>query len=236
MPAEKLDIVIERRKLSDLKALEKNAHYLEKNEFDTLVANIKRDGCLTSLPVIYDYDVPGEILSGNHRVKAALKAGLVEADVIIIKSKISQDQKTGVILSHNSIKGKDDPNVLKELYDSIISLDFKAYSGLTDDAFKVPELELVPLSFQQEPTQDVMVSFLAADKQVFLDNVERIGKYAKKHDVMTAEISAFDDFAEAMFKIKSEFQIINTALALKVMSELALERIAELGDENAAED
>ena len=140
MPAEKLDIVIERRKLSDLRALEKNAHYLEKNEFDTLVANIKRDGCLTSLPVIYDHDVPGEILSGNHLVKAALKAGIVEADIIVIKSALSQDQKPGVILSHNSIKGKDDPNVLKELYDSIISLDFKAYSGLTDDAFKVPEI------------------------------------------------------------------------------------------------
>ncbi len=235
MPAEKLVTLIERRKLSDLKVLEKNAHYLEKNYFDTLVANIKRDGCLTSLPVVYDQDNPGEILSGNHRVKAALKAGIVEAEVIVIKSELSADQKTGVILSHNSIKGKDDPNVLKELYDSIVSLDFKAYSGLTDDAFKVPDIELVPLSFQQEPTQDVMVSFLAADKQVFLDNVERLAKYAKKHEVMTAEISTFDAFAEAMFKIKSDFQIINSALALKVMSELALERLAEFEEQDAPE-
>ena len=36
-----------------------------------------------------------------------------------------------------------------------------------------------------------------------------------------------------MFKIRSGFQIINSALALKTMSELALERIAQIEEQDA---
>ena len=57
-------------KLRDLKLLEKNARYMTPQEFSQLVANIKQDGKLMGVPVVYR----GEVLSGNHRVRAAIKA------------------------------------------------------------------------------------------------------------------------------------------------------------------
>lgn len=228
-----LKIHIEQRELSSLRQLSKNAHYLDKDEYDTLVSNLRRDGCLTSLPVIYDHDTPGEILSGNHRVKAAIAAGITHADVIVIDTELSQDQKTGVILSHNSIKGKDDPNILKDLYDSIISLDYKSYSGLTDDDFKVPELDLVPLSFKQETSKDVVIAFMKADLAVFEDNVERIHKLCANKSVYTADLKVFDDLHHAIFKTRQGLNIINISLALRAMSELALKQL-EMETESAS--
>jgi ParB-like chromosome segregation protein Spo0J len=45
-------------------------------QFKRLVENIRRDGVLTQLPLVYR----GRILSGNHRVRAAIEAGLTEIE------------------------------------------------------------------------------------------------------------------------------------------------------------
>lgn len=236
METNKLDIVIENRKLTELSKLKNNAHYMDKAEFDQLVENIKRDGVLTSLPVVYDKDIPGEILSGNHRVEAAIKAGIESADVIVIKSDLTKDQKLGIQLSHNAIHGKDDPNLLKVLYDSIESIDFKNYSGLTDDAFKVNEIDLTALSFGNVKAEDLTISFLPEDKQAFIDNLERIKKLAKKQNVVVANRSDFDLFFETMLTIKSEYAILNHSIAINKMLELANKQIELERQEKAQND
>jgi len=233
--AQKLETKIERRRLADLIPLTHNAHYMDKREFDQLTDNIRRDGVLTSLPVVYDTDTPGEILSGNHRVKAGIQAGVEEADCLVILSPLTKEQKLGIQLSHNSIHGKDDPNLLRTMYDQILSLDFKQYSGLTDDDFKIAEVDLVPLSFSQPETEDVTIAFLTADKEIFLREAKRIGNLAEKNTVLTASMADFDTFHEAVFRVRSKFGIINLALALKVMAEMALVKLAELGAEEDAD-
>ena len=221
----KLNVVIEKRKLSDLKPLKNNAHYMDKAEFDLLVSNIKKDGCLTSLPVIYDGDIPGEIISGNHRVKAAMAAGIEEADVLSIKSELSKEQKIAIQLSHNSIKGKDDPNLLQALYESIEDLDFKYYSGVTDDDFKVQEVELVPLSQATVKPELVTLAFLPTDKQVFLDYCDKLKKLSDKQSVLVARAEDFDYFYNAVLMVKSEYGIINLAVAVREMAQLAMKQI-----------
>src|SRR5258708_39123275 len=68
---------IVRRKLATLKPLEKNARYMTAAQFDRLVENLKRGGVLTSLPPL-----PGELLlSGNHPVRPAMRAGVPAAAV-----------------------------------------------------------------------------------------------------------------------------------------------------------
>lgn len=113
-----------------------NAHYQTKEEFDRLVENIKEDGCLTSVPLVYgagEYEEGRElVLSGNHRCDAAVEAGLDEIDVILIDDAQSKDQLIARQLSHNAITGKDDPATLQQLYDQIEDVDWRAYSGLDD--------------------------------------------------------------------------------------------------------
>ncbi|MEU7093008.1 ParB N-terminal domain-containing protein [Kitasatospora aureofaciens] len=118
-----------------------NAHYQTKEEFDRLVANIKEDGCLTSVPLVYgagEYEEGRElVLSGNHRCDAAVAAGLDEIDVMLIDDAQSKDQLIARQLSHNAITGKDDPATLQQLYDQIEDVDWRAYSGLDDEVLQL---------------------------------------------------------------------------------------------------
>lgn len=60
-----------------LKLLEVNARFMRHEEFQRLVANVKQDGQLTSAPfAARNPDGTYEVLSGNHRVQAAIAAGL----------------------------------------------------------------------------------------------------------------------------------------------------------------
>lgn len=227
--ANKIITAIEERKLSELTLLTNNARYMDKREFDLLTSNIKNDGCLTSLPLVYDGDVQGEVLSGNHRVQAAIKAGLETVQVIVIKSKLTQDQKTALQLSHNSITGKDDPNLLKALYDSIENLDFKMYSGITDEMFKVDDLTLAAMSFETPKEQEVILHFLQGDEEVFCDALKKIEKKSKKLHLI-ADISDFDSLFNVVFKVKSDLNILNTTEAVRAVVRLAEERLNQLSE------
>ncbi|MFE7712531.1 ParB/Srx family N-terminal domain-containing protein [Streptomyces sp. NPDC057486] len=100
-----------------------NARYMTKEEYDRLVENVRADGCLTSVPLVYgagEYEEGRElVLSGNHRIDAAVDAGLDEIDVMLIDDPQEKDQLIARQISHNSIAGKDDPATPKQLYDEI---------------------------------------------------------------------------------------------------------------------
>jgi hypothetical protein len=60
-----------------IKLLNKNARYMSHEMFENLTANIKRDGGLASIPLCYREPDGGLlVLSGNHRVQAAVNAGI----------------------------------------------------------------------------------------------------------------------------------------------------------------
>lgn len=94
----------------DIKLLKLNARYMKPQEYQKLVANIKKDGQLTSVPFCY-YNEKNEIevLSGNHRVMASIDAGLNEIEIMICKNNLTKEQALAIQLSHNSICGQDLP-------------------------------------------------------------------------------------------------------------------------------
>ena len=62
--------------------LEKNARFMRAEQYQRLVSNVKRDGCLTSVPFAVKNGERFLILSGNHRVQAAKDAKLTEILVL----------------------------------------------------------------------------------------------------------------------------------------------------------
>lgn len=124
-----------------LAPLPMNARFMRKEEWDRLVANVKADGCLTSVPLIYgagEYEEGRElILSGNHRTGAAVEAGLDEIDCMLIDDPQQRDELIARQLSHNAINGQDDAATLKQLYDQIEDVDWRAYSGLDDETLNL---------------------------------------------------------------------------------------------------
>lgn len=118
----------------ELMLLEVNAHYMKPEMYKRLVANVRRDGRLTSVPfAIWNVEHEKyEVFSGNHRTRAAIDAGLREIDLMVTDDDVPAAQKRAIQLSHNAIFGEDDYAVLKRLYEEIEGVDWKEYSGLDD--------------------------------------------------------------------------------------------------------
>ena len=129
--------------LNDCVPLEKNAHYMAKEIQDRLTENIKQDGFLSQLPFAMKRAEDGKflILSGNHRLKSAIKAGL-EYILVLYVDEISKDRQIGYALSHNALVGKDDLQMLKEIYNEIQSIESREFTGL--NGLKFIDIEKVP--------------------------------------------------------------------------------------------
>ncbi|GAA3027420.1 ParB N-terminal domain-containing protein [Streptosporangium longisporum] len=157
-----------RRDPRRLTRLPVNARFMRKEEYDRLVANVRRDGCLTSVPLIYsggEHDEHEElILSGNHRCDAAVDAGVFEIDAMLIDEPLSDQQLIALQLSHNAIAGEDDPATLKHLYEQLDDVDWRAYSGLDDaDLQLLAEVTAEGLSEANLDFATVQLIFLPAE-------------------------------------------------------------------------
>jgi hypothetical protein len=216
---------VTRVRLSDLKLPEKNARFLKGPMFAQLVANIKRDGCLTSFPLVNRQGDELTVASGSHRVAAAMKAGIVEHDVIEITSPLTREQFVALQLSHNAIAGEDDPNMLRSLYDEL-GFAWKEYSGLTDDAFKVEDLDMSVLRVEQPFYEELFVSFLPGDAAIFNAWLEKIAKSNSAGARLVGVYADFGRFFEQLLAGKHTTGIHNTAGALRLMAELAGEALA----------
>jgi hypothetical protein len=205
-------------KLAGLRLLEKNARYMTPQEFSQLVANIKGDGKLLGLPVVYR----GEVLSGNHRVRAAIKAGIEEADVLDVLTELSEERKLAIQLSQNAINGKDDPNILAQLYTSMKSLEWKQYSGVTDDAFKCTDEKLAALGITRPKYEELTIVFLPEEKAAFIELLARLEAAKKPQDILVGELGTFNALFDAIIRVKQEKKVINNAVALRMLAELAV--------------
>ena len=58
----------------DFVAAPLNAHHMRKTVYDQLVANIKADGNLSTLPFCWHHEGTAYTLSGHHRIEAARDA------------------------------------------------------------------------------------------------------------------------------------------------------------------
>jgi hypothetical protein len=124
---------IENVKINDIELLKKNARVMPKEKFNVLVDNLKKDGSLTSVPLCVRDGEKYIVISSNHRVMAAKEAGIKEISVMVVDEPISKSKQLALQLSHNSLNGIDNEQILKDLYNEIDEINDKNYSGLSDD-------------------------------------------------------------------------------------------------------
>lgn len=143
----------------DLKLAKKNARFMKPEKFKSLLSNIKKDGNLCSFPFCYkDEHGTFHVLSGNHRVQAAIQARVDEI-FILYRSDLTESERTAIQLSHNAIEGEDDLMILKELWESIEELDLKVYAGVDSDTIR--QLEKIQFSsFSEQRLEYKSISFL----------------------------------------------------------------------------
>jgi hypothetical protein len=217
----------------DLKGLDKNARRMPARQFNQLVANVKADGALTSVPLVHKQNGKLVVLSGNHRVKAAVAAGLEQITVMeALGDNLTPERLVALQLSHNALVGDDDENILRELYDSLDVMS-KLASGLTDTDFGgVATLDLTKLAIGAPKYEAVNILFLPEDREVFGGAMESLAKGAAKATRYVGRLADYKQFEAAIVAVQDSTNIHNQALALLVMAELALERLAQMDPDN----
>jgi len=207
----------------DLNLLDKNARYMKAEQFQTLVENVKKDGNLSSLPLCYREN-GGKllVLSGNHRTMAARQAGLEQILVMVVADEKTNDEKLGIQLSHNAICGQDDLVILKELWESIQSVQARLYAGLDSETIKsLEEIKFAAISEQR--LQYKVANFMFLPEEIEdLDHLLKETAVAFAGDaVYLAHLNTFDAFFDLIVKIKKRCQIKNSAAAFLKLLELA---------------
>lgn len=121
--------------------------------------------------------------------------------VICIEKDLTYDEITAKQLSHNALAGFDDPDVLKELYQSIKDIDAKLESGLTDLELKPEGIRLpndtIEVEFNYEP---VYILFLQKQKKAFEGMLDRLEQdstiYAADHDDFAAYVKMVNQISK----------------------------------------
>jgi len=206
--------------LRELELLALNARFLRHEVFTQLVENIRRDGALTSVPFAWLNPETGKylVLSGNHRVQAAIAAGVYEGDVMITDDAISEQQRIAIQLSHNAIAGEDDPAILVQLYEKLDEVDWRAYSGLDDQVLALlEEVQIGSLTEPQLDWQSIEIIFLPEEA----DRVEKAFEDAKAmvsgDSVYAVRWSEYDRLLDGLSDTGAANDVRNQATALAAL-------------------
>ena len=205
-------------------------------EFKRLCENIRTDGCLTSLPLccfLDDTCTDIEILSGHHRSDAAIHVGLDQIEVILITTPLDEERKTAIQLAHNAVSGQDNPTVLADMYRSL-GLDAKMFSGLTDDCLNLDKLAISGLNAGVQ-YEELRIAFLPEDRLLFEAMLKQIRKNKAIVATHAARFSDFDTVFDAVLGVKETQDIVNSGLALRVLVELAQQRLDQLAASDLAD-
>ena len=119
--------------------------------------------------------------------------GIVEADCLSIEGDVDEGRLTAIQLSHNSLAGEDDPEVLRQMLESLLPLE-QAYAAVLD--MEVPKPPPLRPSIGTPDTVTVAVTFAPPD----VEEIRRVADLS-----LFAQIEPLDqmrDFLEAVFAVK----------------------------------
>lgn len=213
----------------EIKLLEVNARYMPHEQYAQLVANVRRDGILSSVPFCWTTEAGElEVLSGNHRVQAAIDAELSTIDVMVAVGPLTEHQRVAIQLSHNSITGMDDPATLKALYESIGDIDLKDYAGLDDkmldllDKVSIESLSEAALEFTT-----VSLTFLPPELDAARQAFDQAGTMVADEQWI-ARMPDYGRMLDALDETRMSYNIGNVATALHVILSVYEENLSDL--------
>ena len=221
-----------------LREQDRNARTMTAGKFARLVENVKKDQRLESLPLCVPTTAPGgreemSIISGHHRVRAAVAAGLASLYVLAFNEAIPKARIIAKQLAHNAITGVDDPSLLSELYQEIDDVQARIESALTEQELNTA---IRKVAFQEIgyalDFELLCIAFLPHEKEKFDLVIKNIADQAS---VMVAPMSEFPGFRKAMIAVGRSENIRNVTGMLTRMAELASERLAEIAAEKKPE-
>lgn len=212
---------------SSLREQDINAQQMDPTKFARLVENIRLRGALESLPYCHQPGGVGpiSIVSGHHRAKAAREAGLAEFPVLLDTSDMPRSLVRAKQIAHNQLSGSPDEEILRRMIDEIDSADDLLLTGL--DADMLPEIDgnspTLNLPHMDFDWREVSLMFLPEQ----LDRISELATRLPSHPelVGVAALSQFMPFSQAIVDYSKMVNVKNFAMALDMLTRIALEQI-----------
>lgn len=206
---------------------EENANKMTDEDFSALCDNIGLSG-LSSVPCCYRKENGRFVMiSGHHRLRACKKLHYKTIGILYVdESELSRDEIIAIQLSHNSLHGEDDKNILKRLFSQIQSIDFKKFAHINMDEIKPVSSEGLSLFAMKE---NYTISIILYNNS--LENInELIGdiKEAVKNSdlVLLADQDPNEEWYLNLIKtIRNTYHIKSTNVAFSKILELAAKQI-----------
>lgn len=217
----------------DLTLLDVNARFMRHEQFQRLVANIREDGHLTSTPLVWHDADSGRriVLSGNHRTKAAIEAGLSTIFWLEVTDPLPRQKQIALQLSHNAITGEDDPATLKALYEELEDVSMRLYSGLDDKTLELLEEVSVPsLAEANLDFATVQIVFLPDEKEAAEKALEAARKAASADARWVARIEQYEGVLDTLDTTKGAHNIGNVAAAFAIILAVVERHLGELAE------
>lgn len=216
--------IIENVPISNCVLLEKNARFMTQETFNQLVDNIKRDGQLSSVPFCVPKGDKYEVISGNHRVQAGKMAGLTTITIMLAEN-LSNDEIRAIQLSHNSIHGQDDLQLLRELMNEITDVGLKEYAGIDESIFS--ELEKFDYDIVQPTNDIVFMNFTFFDSDY--DDLENLMKEIEENGNIENNVlipkENYDMFNKTVSAIQNKYKLKAYGLTIVKMMQLATKQL-----------
>ncbi len=215
-----------------IKLLPLNARFMRHETFARLVQNVKRDGVLTQIPFAvptHEEEQPWLVISGNHRVQAAVAAELPEIDLQVTDQDLTDEQIKAIQLAHNAIVGEDDPATLKAIYEQIPSLELKEYCGLDDKTLAM----LSKVTTEPNPSASldwttINFTFLPDEAERVKTTLDQAAAVVKKGAHVVARFADYDRFMDAVSTCGQAHGVTNSATSLLVLIEMFERHVADL--------
>lgn len=207
--------------------LERNSHYMDKDMLDRLTSNIEKDGFLSQLPFgMKRKDGKFLILSGNHRLKASIKAKL-DYILILYIDEVDKDTQIAYQLSHNMLVGKDDLQMLKDIYLEMESIEAKEFSGLDDLKFRevnsINSLSISDADIELTEMKFLFVENVKNNVETVLNALEDYELDENSHIV----VGSFESFIKVLTDVKKKYGIKSVSVAFGRMIEICLKDLSE---------
>ena len=219
-----------------LTLLKDNARFFKRETFRQLRDNIAADKRLSSVPLCYRHeDGRLEVLSGNHRVKASIEAGLPLILVLVLTEGLDKSKRIAIQLSHNALVGEDDQSILANLWAQIESVTDKLYSGLDSELVKeLDDVELVNFSTPQVPAHLVTFMFTDGEKDQLSEILDLLADAAKRSSaVYVCPSEQYEAFKKLIADVKNAEKIRDSSLAMTRLMEIAAEQLERQTAESA---
>lgn len=206
--------------MAELLLLEKNARFMDNRTYRNLVDNIAKDGRLESVPLCHKEAEGYRVLSGNHRVSAAIDAGLQHALILYFDGELSRAEAISKQLSHNAIAGQDDMAILSDLWSEIDDVGLKYYAGLDDRTLGLLE-DTSLTGFTEERLDFQMLTFAFLPEEIGrLESAFKRLRETAPSDTHVARWGEYDRLLDAMAEMKARHTVLNSATAIMLMLEV----------------